>query len=478
MIIDLGHRLDPAATLTGRPADGTAYVMFTSGTTGEPKVVRGGQLPVVHFLRCYADRFGLHQDDRFALLSGLAHDPLLRDVFAPLSVGAALCVPPACLIRSPDDLRAWLADERVSIAHLTPPMIRLLASGRGPRLTRLRLAVSGGDVLTSDDVELMREAAPGATVVNAYGTTETPQVMSWEVMPPGTPAGPPGRPVCIGQGIDGVHLRIRAAGRSHTAVGEVGHVIVRTPYLAEGLGAEYDTGDLGRQRPDGRVELIGRADGQLKVDGFRAELATVDRYVRRLPYIQDCLTAPRQTAAGRDCLITYAVPAEGCTPTVEQVRADLRAELPPYLMPTGLVLIGQLPLTPNGKHDRAALPTTTSAGAGAIPPGNRLEQAIAAIWRRALGAGPTSIDTSFFDAGGSSMLMVWVQQQLEAELGRQVPVLTLFEYPTVRTLAAHLAEPERHTVIQHRGPAPRTWSYPDSQRRLNIRRELQLKDLS
>ena len=328
VILSLDRPADPGVTLAGMPANGPAYVMFTSGTTGEPKPVWGGQPPVVHFLRFYAASFGLRADDRFTLLSGLAHDPLLRDVFAPLSVGAAVCVPPADLLRAPAGLRAWLADQEVTIAHLTPPMIRLLSSGRGPELTRLRLVVSGGDTLHAEDVGLLRDLAPGATVVNAYGTTETPQVMSWEVIPPGQSAGPPGQRICIGRGIDGVQLLVRAPGRRHAAVGEVGHVIVRTPYLTEGLGTEYDTGDLGRLRADGRVELIGRADEQVKIDGFRAELAAVDCHVRRLPYIRDCLTTLGRTVGGRSCLVSYAVPADGFAPTVEQVRTDLRPSCP------------------------------------------------------------------------------------------------------------------------------------------------------
>jgi acyl carrier protein len=119
-----------------------------------------------------------------------------------------------------------------------------------------------------------------------------------------------------------------------------------------------------------------------------------------------------------------------------------------------------------------------TAAAATAPPSGSLEQAVAEVWRRALGGGPVNIDASFFDLGGSSMLMIWVQQQLEAETGLQVPVLTLFEYPTVRALAAHLAGPVHATAARPGGPAPGTRSYPDSQRRLTIRRQLELKDLS
>jgi len=471
---------DDGVVLAGTPARGAGYVVFTSGSTGAPKAVRGGQPPVAHFIEHYAASFGLAPGDRFAMLSGLSHDPLLRDVFAPLATGATICVPPPGLIHSPSELREWLAAEEVTVAHLTPPMIRLLDGGRGPALTSLRLAMSGGDMLFSGDVAMLRELAPDATVVNAYGTTETPQVMSWEVIRPGEPTGPPGARVCVGRPIEGVRLSVVTTRRREAAVGELGRVIVRTRYLADGLGEEYDTGDLGRALPDGRIELVGRADNQVKIDGFRADLSALDGQVRQLPYVRDCLTALRSFADGRLRPVTYLVPADGCSPSVERLRADLWAVLPPYLLPAGVVLLDRLPLTPNGKLDRAALPRWAPAQAGedGPRPGSAREKAIADIWCRALGRYHIGADVSFFDAGGSSMLMIWVQQRLEQELSLRIPALALFEHPTVRALAAHLdgQEPARPP-----GPAtpPRpAQSYPDSERRRVVRQQLLRKELS
>lgn len=474
LVAEVATRPDDIATLRGAPATGTGYVAFTSGSTGEPKAVRGGQVPVAHFLEHYAASFDLGPGDRFAMLSGLSHDPLLRDVFAPLSVGATVCVPPPRLIRAPAELRRWLAAERVTVVHLTPPMIRLLAGARGPVLVSLRLAMSGGDMLYGRDVAWLRELAPAATVVNAYGTTETPQVMSWQVIRPGEPAGPPDARISVGRPIEGVRLQVETAGKHEAAVGELGRIVVRTPYLTEGLGDEYRTGDLARWLPDGRIELAGRADDQVKIDGFRASLAALDTHVRQLPYVRDCVTAMRSAADGLPRPVTYLVPADGYSPSVERLRADLRPALPPYLLPAGLVVLDTLPLTPNGKIDRAALPpwAPVQGGETGPPPRSALERTIAGIWCRALGRPRVSIDVSFFDAGGSSMLMIWVQQRLEQELGFPVPALTLFEYPTVRGLAALLGGREPgHPGSQPARPRP-VQRYPDSQRRQGIRQQL------
>jgi amino acid adenylation domain-containing protein len=465
------------ATPPFAPADGTAYLTFSSGTTGTPKAVRGGQQAVVHFVRWYTARFRLDRHDRFAMLSGLAHDPLLRDVFAPLCIGATLCVPAPGLVRMPQELRAWLAAERVTVVHLTPPLIRLLASVPGRPLTHLRLAVSGGDMLHGADVEFLRGIAPNATLVNVYGATETPQVMSWHEIAPGDPSGPPAARIPIGRGIEGVDLQVQDQAGQLAAVGELGRIIVRTPYLTEGIGDEYDTGDLGRYLPDGRIELTGRVDDQVKIAGFRVQPAEVDACVRQLPYVRDCLTVAPLDADGRPRLVTYAVPETGASPSLERVRGDLCADLPSHLLPSGLVLLRRMPTTPNGKPDRSALPPwrATTSDAPAAAPRSTLEKRIAAIWRGVLDGTHPGIDANFFDLGGSSMLMIRVQQQLEAELGRPVPVLTLFEYPTVRALADHLGDPQAARASRSAAPAQ---VFRDGRHRLRIRQEIRLKYLA
>jgi amino acid adenylation domain-containing protein len=466
------------AERTAPPAAQIAYLAFSSGTTGTPKAVRGGQAPVVHFIRWYAARFRLTRQDRFAMLSGLAHDPLLRDVFAPLCTGAVLCVPAAGLIRMPRELRAWLAAERVTVAHLTPPLIRLLAEAPGIPLADLRLVVSGGDMLYGADVTLLRQIAPNATVVNVYGTTETPQAMSWQELAPGDPAGPPTARIPIGRGIQGVELQVHREAGQLAAVGELGRIVVRTPYLTDGLGDEYDTGDLGRYRPDGQIELTGRADDQVKIAGFRVQPAEVDACIRQLPYIRECLTVAAPGPDGQPCLVTYAAPEVRVAPTLERLRGDLRADLPAYLLPSGLVLLPRLPITPSGKPDRSALPPWAPAteDTPTAPPGSALQKRIAAIWRGALGGVSISIDANFFDLGGSSMLMIRVQQQLEADLGQPVPVLTLFEHPTIRSLADYLSDRLRGTPAVR--PAAAAQALSDGRHRLRVRQEIRLRLLS
>ncbi len=472
---DRPERLDHpggAGAARGAPVGDLAYVAFTSGTSGEPAAVYGDQNPVAHFVDVYSARFGIGAADRFAMLSGLGHDPLLRDVFVPLCTGATLCIPRPELIRAPQELAAWLAAEMVTIVHVTPPLTRLLAAA-GAALPQLRLVVCAGDLLRAGDVAALRRVAPGAIVVNAYGTTETPQIVSWHVIGPDCPVGAePGPPLPVGSGIGGARLLVTDAAGRPTAVGEPGRVSVRSPYLTRGLGDSYITGDVGRRCPDGSVVVLGRADGQVNIAGHRVNPAEVESAIARQPYVLDSVTVGRPGPGGEPRLVTYLVP-RGEPPTLEQLRRDLRRDLPQHLLPGALVVTGQLPLTPNGKVDTAALPQaglTAAPAAASVAPRTEIERRVAAIWGAVLGTDTSGIDASFFDVGGTSILMAHLQQRLERELRIQVPITTLFAHPTVRALASHLAHGEPGPLDGRRGgivPA-----VPDSRRRQAIRRVL------
>ncbi|HEY0409283.1 MAG TPA: amino acid adenylation domain-containing protein, partial [Candidatus Dormibacteraeota bacterium] len=337
--------------------DDLAYVAFTSGSTGVPKGILGSHGPLSHFLTWHTGTFGLNETDRFSLLSGLSHDPLLRDVFTPLCLGAALCIPRAAEMLEPERLVEWLAGSGVTVAHLTPAMGQLLDSGGATGTLPLRLAFFGGGVLDGRDVARLRRLAPGCTAVNFYGTTETPQAMAFHPV-----AGePPEGAVPLGRGIDGVQLLVLGRSGGLAAPGERGEIHVRTPYLAKGylgdpgLTAErflanpwtgragdrlYRTGDLGRYRLDGTVEYLGRADDQVSVRGFRVEPGEVQAVLRQHPRVKEAAvvavtmpgTAGEGGEAGETRLAAYVVP-DGELRTGD-LRQFLVQRLPDYMAPS------------------------------------------------------------------------------------------------------------------------------------------------
>jgi amino acid adenylation domain-containing protein len=432
-----------------------AYIAFTSGSTGEPKGVLGTHGPLAHFCAWQAETFGLSPDDRFSLLSGLSHDPLLRDVFTPLGLGATLCIPDPDDLGSPARLSTWMARSRVTVCHLTPAFGQVLTEG-GTRLPDLRYAFFGGDMLTERDVARLRALAPAVVCVNFYGTTETPQAVAWF---DASGAGAwPARRVPVGWGIDGVQLLVLNTAGILAAPGELGEVCVRTPHLSLGyLGDErltaeryvtnpatgdpadrvYRTGDLGRYRADGAVDLAGRRDGQVQVRGFRVEPAEVEAALSLHP-------AVRETAVLLRNGVLTAWLAGSSHPRPAELRDFLRGLLPDPMIPEAFVWLDSLPLTPNGKLDRRALPDPAREepreGDGFEPPANPVEEGVAAIWSELLALDRVGRHDDFFDLGGHSLLAARVVAALHERFGVDVPLRTLFEKPTVAGVARAVAE--------------------------------------
>ncbi|HSN86073.1 MAG TPA: alpha/beta fold hydrolase, partial [Thermoanaerobaculia bacterium] len=441
----------------------------TSGSTGRPKGILGTHRPVVSFLEWYRERFGLGPEDRFALLSGLAHDPFLRDLFTPLVLGARLAVPSSDLLAEPAALRAWLAEEGVTVLHLTPSLADFLFRGADPgSLPAVRLALFGGEPLTWTQAAHFRETAPNAQVVNVYGATETPQVMSFFVVEEDRNDG--GR-VPVGQGREGVDLLVLNRHGDLCGTGELGEVSIRTADLTLGYLNDpastadrfrpdpwgdpsvrlYRTGDLGRYRPDGTVEIAGRADTQLKIRGHRIEPAEIESVLSSHPDIREAAVAGIHED-GDDRLAAWVVlhPESEIQHSASDLRSWLRLRLPEPLVPTEILLVEALPRTPNGKLDRAALPAPERKDAVALAPRDLLEMELACLWEELLGR-PVGVRDDFFELGGHSLLAVRLLSAIRSQLGRDLPLAALFQGPTVERLAV---------LLRQEGSGPRSGLVP------------------
>jgi amino acid adenylation domain-containing protein/non-ribosomal peptide synthase protein (TIGR01720 family) len=505
-----GCSMEEAGEVCGPGA--AAYVAFTSGSTGVPKGVIGTHRPLSHFLRWHIQTFGLKEADRFSMLSGLAHDPLLRDIFTPLCLGATLCVPEPEQIGSPGWLKRWMEREGISVAHLTPAMGQLLTiSGAGDgaaevggrALETLRYVFWGGDRLTRLDLERLQRLAPSAVSVNFYGTTETPQAVGFYVVPREAALErdadfkKAGANVPLGRGIDGVQLLILNDAERLAGIGELGELYVRTPYLTEGyLGDEeltrqrfitnpytkktddrlYRTGDVARYLPAGEVEYLGRADRQVKVRGFRIELGEVEAALRGVEGVREAVVEAREGAGGQARLVGWVV-REGEGGGAWEGggwRERLREQLPEYMVPSSLMEVERWPLTPNGKIDRRALPEPV-LGAGAVrawrEPSGPVEEAVAEVWREVLGAERVGAEENFFELGGHSLLAARVMARLQEVFPVSLSLREFFERPEVAALAAHIERALREGRGAHLPPiekAPRDGRLPLSfaQRRL------------
>jgi amino acid adenylation domain-containing protein len=445
--------------------DTLAYLSFTSGTTGTPKAVMGRHSSLTHFTPWLAQRFGLGAADRYSLLSGLAHDPLHRDVFTPLQTGAAVVAPLPDEVGTPGYLARWMREAGITVAHLTPAMGQLLAdAAEGERIDSLHRAFFVGDVLRRADVQRLAALAPNLRVVNYYGSTETQRAVSYHVVHPDAEQK---EIIPLGCGIPGVQLLVRNASGEIAGIGEVGEIWMRSPHLAAGylndpaLAAErflvnpwtgdpadrlYRTGDLGRYRPDGEVEPMGRADQQVKVRGFRVELGEVESALASHPSIREAAVIAREADAGDRRLVAYWVPVEGSVePEIAALRAHLKALLPEYMVPSAYVRLDRLPLTANGKLDRRALPEPESAGTDARPaaPRTPTEEILAQLWAEVLRLESVGVDDDFFALGGHSLLATRLLSRVQNALGVVLPLRALFEGPTVAELAVRVEEMRR-----------------------------------
>lgn len=364
---------DPNVTLG---PDSVGTLSFTSGSTGIPKGVRGRHFSLTHFFPWMGERFGLDENSKFTMLSGIAHDPIQRDMFTPLFFGAQLHVPTADDIGTPGRLAEWMAASDVTVTHLTPAMGQLLSAQATRQIPSLRNAFFVGDVLTKRDCLRLQSLAANVRIINMYGTTETQRAVSYFAIPPvsedSTFLATQKDIVPAGEGMIDVQLLVvnRNDRNIPCAVGEVGEIYVRSGGLAEGYldtdataekfvtnwfsashvhgrrdtimhpvdtlaGPEalywkgirdrmYRSGDLGRYLPDGIVECTGRADDQVKIRGFRIELGEIDTHLSQHPLVRENVTLVRRDKDEEKILVSYFVPLDA--PDLEAYASDIPEE--------------------------------------------------------------------------------------------------------------------------------------------------------
>jgi amino acid adenylation domain-containing protein len=442
--------------------DDLAYVSFTSGSTGHPKGILGRHGPLTHFLPWQEEAFRISASDRFSMLSGLSHDPLQRDVFTPLWAGATICIPDPDIIGTPK-LANWMAEEAITFAHLTPPMLKMLAETAEPgqRISSLRHVFFVGDRLTHGEVERVRRLSPQVTCIASYGATETQRAVGYHVIAPDSDErnhrSRPEYP--LGRGMGDTQLLVLNGERQLAGIGEFGEIYVRSCHLARGYLNDaaltaakflnnpftkdnddrlYKTGDMGRYLPDGNVEFAGRIDNQVKIRGYRIELGEIESVLAHHSGIRETAVATQQDRAGDLQIIAYIVPQE-VAPTTHDLRDYLKAKLPDYMVPSAFVMIDFLPLTPNGKLDRKALPIADlfhrAQGKTYRAPRTPVEEKMAAIWAEVLRVDKVGMDDNFFDLGGHSLLATQAMSRMRAVFNCDIPLRTLFESPTVGDLA-------------------------------------------
>ncbi|WP_415835441.1 amino acid adenylation domain-containing protein, partial [Corallococcus soli] len=439
-----------------------AYVDFTSGSTGRPKGVAVEHRGVLRML--YGVKYmDMGPEETFLLMSPISFDISGIELWVALLTGSKLAVFPP---RPPTDLEllgSVLRRHGVTTLQLSTGLFSQVVDVGLELLRGLRQIIVAGDVLSPAHTRKVLETLH-VPVVNAYGPTEATIYATAARL---TRAEAVGVSVSIGPPIGNTQVYILDARLRPVPVGVPGELCIGGDGVARGylsradLTAErfvpdafgglpgerlYRTGDLARWRPDGTVDFLGRIDTQVKVRGFRIELSEVEAAVISSPGVREVAVLVREDIPGDKRLVAYAVPAltdaaAGTPVTPAELREHVRQRLPEFMVPTAFVLLPALPLNPNGKLDRKALPVPGAiAGPGRfVEPGNPLEEKIAALWARELGLERVGVHDHFFeDLAGTSLSVVRVSARLREELKHELPVVWLFEHPTVHGLAQRL----------------------------------------
>lgn len=441
----------------GAPADGLGgdALQFTSGSTGAPlTVATAGDVR----LACIEDLgswLGVRSDDRASFISGPAHDPSWRDLGLPLRAGAMVCLPPDEVHGDPSRLVSWLRDEAVSIVSATPPLLGLAFEGEeAGALPALRLLVVGGAPLSAALAGTLREVAPNATLVNGYGCTETPQLLTALRLEPGE-ALPAGADLPVGLPFPGRTAEVRTASGARCDVGQLGSVRAGAPHIADGyVGLEpgagvgvaerfgtdehgrrwFDTGDLARVDAAGHVILAGRADRQRLINGHRVVLDDIEAVARAHPDVGEAVAVVVNNGSV-DVVRMFVRPASGSEIAEPDLRESMRSQLPAAAVPGRIIVTDEMSVSANLKPVAPTAPPTAPALAAVSAPA--VAPAIAQLAESILGKPLRSTD-NFFEAGFNSLTLLQFSAELAELLQREVPAIMMFRHASLQRLLPRL----------------------------------------
>lgn len=444
-----GERPARAAT-----ADNLAYVTYTSGSTGMPKGVAIIHRGVVRLVRG-ADYVDLGPRDVLLQLAPFAFDASTFEIWGALLNGGriALATPGT---PSVEEIGEMLERYSVTTLFLTTGLFHRMVDDGLERLVSVRQIITGGDVLSVPHFCRALRGLPDSRVISAYGPTEN---TTYTTCGPPVTAEEVGASVSLGRPIANTRVYLLDRDLLPVPVGVPGELYAAGDGLARGyfqrpdLTAErfvpspfgpagercYRTGDLARLMPDGRLDFLGRIDGQVKIRGHRIEVAEIEAALVRHPAVREAAVMARTYGPGDKRLVAYVVPAEGAALADGELREALKKTLPDAMIPSVFVTLRALPLTPNGKLDRRALPEPGRArpdlGSEPLAPRTGTEETLAGVWQEVLKLDRVGVQDDFFALGGDSILCIQIISRLSS-LGVRLTPRQLFEFPTVEELAA------------------------------------------
>ena len=443
----------------GISPDAFAFVLYTSGSTGQPKGVIQNHRNVIHNALRYATGCRIGSQDRVTLLASFGTGQGTPTAFGALLTGAAL-YPLYVKQEGVADLGRWLRTEEITIYISTPSLFRSLVSTltgeeEFPALRTIRL---GAEQIRKSDIELYKKYFSEKCLFALFlSATEAGNLCQYFVDKTTKISGdtvPAGRPV------DGIEILLLDDNGREVGSGETGEIAVKSRFISPGYWRKpdltravfssvgdqrlYRTGDLGRFLANGELEHLGRKDFQIKIRGYRVEVAEIESALIQLDQVKQAVVVAIKNNKDDAELAAYIVPEHWPAPRASELRRLLKERLPDYMIPASFVMLEAFPLNPTGKVDRQALPPPvrdiTERDEDFVPPSQTVEYQLAQIWEEFLDVHPVGLRDSFFDLGGHSLLAAQMMHRVEQVCGQKIPLATLLAGPTIEHLAQALIE--------------------------------------
>ncbi len=457
----------PASLSAGDPGisirpDAFAYIVYTSGSTGQPKGVIVDHRDVLHFTMIFTNKLHICSEDRLSLIGHCSFSGSAVDIFSALLNGAAL-FPFDVKVEGVANMAAWLIDEEITGYGSVPGIFRNFAGTltQAENFPNLRIIRLGGERMYRSDVELyMKHFASDCIMRHGLGSSEV-KIYRWYLIDMETEIAD--NIVPVGYAVDDTEVLLLDDDDNDVGFNQVGEIVVRSRYMSPGYwrspeatsekfladpngGGEriYHTGDLGLLLPDGCLMHKGRKDLQVKIRGYRVEVAEIEEVLAGHIQIKEAVVVARADRGAGERLVAYLVPTGDTAPKVAALRRLLAEKLPEYMIPSAFVTLESLPLTPSGKVDRRGLPQPSNDRPDLdnpfVAPRTPIEEELTQIWSQLLGLGQLGVYDNFLELGGHSLLATQAISRVIDAFRVDLPLGALFDSPTVADMAVVITQ--------------------------------------
>lgn len=445
--------------IAGSPDD-TAYILYTSGSTGAPKGVMRTHRNELHNIRCHTNSLGFSDDDRITLLGSYSTGQGIQDAFDALLNGAAL-FPRNLKTEGFNDLAEWIIRNRITVYHSAATLFRQFARDLPGLVTfpDLRVIRLGSESVSWKEIELYKKYFPNNCVLSIELSCSEVNTLTQFLANRVTAID---FTVPVGYPLEDKEILILDEKGTALGPGEIGEIAVRSRYLSPGYWKRpdltnlsfnqdkdypghriYRTGDLGRQSSDGCLEHLGRKDTQVQIRGYRVECREIELALLHEPAVDQAFVTHGQDDEDGTYLIAYVVCRKGVNPTVSELRSNLSGRLPSFMLPTAFVFLDTLPLTATGKIDRSALPKPASTrpplDASYVSPQSPIEKSVAEICSGILNISIIGIHDNLFDLGGHSVSAMQIVNRVMKTFQVDIPLKCFYDSPTIAGLSAFIA---------------------------------------